>query len=107
VPFVSDFFDFSIFLDADEDAAARLVHRALHAAEGKRAFRDPAPLIFMLTPASPTRRGGKEIAAGPLGSGSTSSIYAEKHPAGPGPRARPHPEQGAGPRDQDVALRRL
>ena len=30
IPFVSDFFDFSIFLDADDDVAGAMVHRALH-----------------------------------------------------------------------------
>ena len=45
VPFVSDFFDFSIYIDADESADPQLVHRSLHAAA-----RDRLPRSELLLP---------------------------------------------------------
>jgi type I pantothenate kinase len=36
VPFVSDFFDFSVYIDADEELLRELVRGTLHAAEGNR-----------------------------------------------------------------------
>ena len=55
MPFVSDFFDFSVYLDADEDAAGALVRRALHAPARDRVSR-PALLFPQIR--RPQRRGG-------------------------------------------------
>ena len=74
VPFVSDFFDFSIFLDADEEALRGwYVERFMRLKETR--FRDPRSYFHAY--ARPLRRGGGEDRRRAFGSASTSSISAK------------------------------
>ena len=74
VPFVSDFFDFSIYIDADEAIIRRwYIERFLRLRE--TAFRDPASYFHRY--AAIERRGGERDRRGPVERGSTSSISRE------------------------------
>ncbi len=73
VPFVSDFFDFSIYLDAEEDAIKRwYVERFMRLKETR--FRDPRSYFHAYAELADAR-GGRGRAPG-SGSGSISSICA-------------------------------
>ena len=68
IPFVSDFFDFSVYLDADEAVIRQLVCRALPAPPR---YRLPRPEI-LLPPLRQHRRGG-DRAGSPAACGSAST----------------------------------
>ena len=91
IPFVSDFFDFSVYLDADETCSA-MVCRALPGAA-----RDRVPRSQILFPPlfAAHRRGGgrdRDLDLDP----DQSRQSAREHPADP-PARRPHPQEGARP----------
>ena len=92
IPFVSDFFDFSVYLDADEERAAALVRRPLPDAARHRVPRSE----ILLPPLFETvrRRGGRDrdLDLGPH----QSRQPAREHPAD-APARRPDPEEGREP----------
>ena len=59
IPFVSDFFDFSVYIDADEDVLERLVRRPL---PGAALDRLPRPAILFPPLRRPVRPGGARLA---------------------------------------------
>ena len=92
IPFVSDFFDFSVYLDADEDVLQALVRRSL-----PDAARDGVPRSEILLPPLfqiERRRGGgdRDLDLGPH----QSREPAREHPADAAAR-RSHPEEGREP----------
>ena len=92
VPFVSDFFDFSIYLDADEAIIRRwYVERFLRLRE--TAFRDPHP-TSTATPRS-SDDGGERDRRRPVEADQPRQSP-RKHPADAAAR-RPHPQEGRRP----------
>ena len=103
IPFVSDFFDFSVFLDARRGAAGEMVRRALHAAA-----RDGVPRSAQLFPQvrRPRRRRGRGDGALASGGASTSSTCARTScRRGRAPASALI--KGASHRIEEVALRKL
>ena len=95
VPFVSDFFDFSIFLDADEESLRGwYVERFMHLKETR--FRDPQSYFHAYAKISDAE--AEKIADRTLGA-HQSRQSPRKHPADPTAR-RSDPLQGVRPRDQ-------
>ena len=93
MPFVSDFFDFSIYLDADEDLLEKwYVERFMRLRE--TAFRDPALLLPANTPRL-SDDGGRGDGARHLEPHQPAEP-ARKHPADP-PARQPDPDQGREP----------
>ena len=95
IPFVSDFFDFSIFLDADDGAARAMVHRTLHELAD-----DGVPRSAQLFPpiCRPQRCGSRGDGALDLAA-HQSRQPAREYPADPAAR-RLAPDQGREPPDR-------
>jgi type I pantothenate kinase len=90
VPFLSDFFDFSIYIDAGEKVDSPVVHRALHAPARDGVPRSGTPSFTAIRSAV----GGSAVAiAESLWTEHQPEEPARKHPADASPR-RPHPAQG-------------
>ena len=92
IPYVSDFFDFSIYLDADEDVLLQLVRGPVPDAARHRVPRSEIVLPPLCDPVR--RRGGRDrdldLDADQPGQS------AREHPAD-APARRPHPEEGRQP----------
>ena len=95
IPFVSDFFDFSIFLDADDRVAGAMVHRTLHELAD-----DGVPRSAQLFPPirRPQRCGSRGDGALDLAA-HQSRQPAREYPADPAAR-RLAPDQGRKPPDR-------
>ena len=103
IPYVSDFFDFSVYLDADEDVLLTLVRRPL-----PHACAAPRSAIRNHTSTAMRTLSDQEAVA------TATSIWtrinlrqsAREHPADAA-AYRSHPEEGREPPGRGVALRRL
>ena len=96
--FVSDFFDFTVYVDADtDDIRSWYVERFL--ALRNTAFQDPSSYFHRY--ARPLRRGGGGDGRAHLGRDQRAEPAAQ-HPADPRAR-RPRPAQGPGPRGRGSA----
>ena len=103
VPFVSDFFDFSVYLDAAEEALAALVYLALHAAARNRVPRS-ALLLPQICRICPTRMRRRPRSA----SGRASNLRNLHENILPTrPRASLILTKGITHRIEEVALRKL
>ena len=96
IPFVSDFFDFSIYIDADETVIHRWYIERFMRLKTTR-FRDPRSYFHGY--AEVLRGGGAAHRRGPLAAHQPRQ-FARQHPADPAAR-RPHPRQGREPRDRE------
>ena len=92
IPFVSDFFDFSVYLDADEDVLVQLVRRPLPDVARHRLPRSEILLPPLL---ETVRQGGGRDRDLDLAA-HQSRQSAREHPAD-APARRPHPEEGREP----------
>ena len=79
VPVVSDFFDFSVYIDADESGAAQLVRPALSGAARHRVHR---PAVVFPSLCAAVRRGSHRHRAGDLGAHQPRQPR-RQHPADP------------------------
>ena len=96
--FVSDFFDFTIYVDADDGGHPLVVRRALPRAAQHRL---PGPVLVLPPLRAPLRRGGGGDGGAHLGRDQRAEPR-EEHP--PHPRARrPHPAEAPRPRGRGSA----
>ena len=92
VPVVSDFFDFSVYIDADEAGAAAMVHQALPVAARHRVHRSE---ILLPPLRAVVRRGSHRHRDRDLGTHQPRQSRGQ-HPADP-PARDPDPEEGRRP----------
>ena len=92
IPFVSDFFDFSVYLDADEDVLRAMVCRALPGAARDRVPRSEILFSPLFTALRRCRGEDRDLDL----DADQSRQPAREHPADPAAR-RPHPQEGGEP----------
>ena len=92
IPYVSDFFDFSVYIDAEEETAAQVVRRPLPHATPDRV---PRPEVLLPSLFKPERQGSEGNRDLDLGADQPDQS-ARKHRADASARA-PDPEEGSKP----------